>query len=212
MTHHASDAGRFLIVLTLLALGIAAYKGIGLDAIVTQPPEMWLNTDHRYLPPLEDLADIPEEMRKRNWRGQTGGSCVHASLISLLRYQGLDDMATWWRQNFDGGEYFDRLETRLDAANLRYAAASGPEGEKMLEWAMKNRLGAIIGYTDDEAFQAHALLIVDLTPTQAVLLDNNHIEQYKFVNKEEFFRIWRKSGSYMLTLVYSPSPPLPSYP
>jgi hypothetical protein len=210
MTHPYPSNIRYLIALILIAIGAAGFRAFSPVTLFRTPGEMWINVDHRALPPIEDLADVPEEMRKRNWRGQTGGSCVHASLISLLRYQGLDAMATWWQSTYDGGEYFDRLEARLDAANLRYASANGPEAEALLEWAMRNRLGAIIGYTDDGAMQAHALTIVDLTPEFAVLLDNNHVEQYEYVNRDEFFRIWRRSGSYLLTLVYSPPPPLPT--
>ena len=158
-----------------------------------------------------DLADVPAPFRKKNWRGDYGfGSCVHASTVTLLRYHGIDELASWWEITYNDGEQFNRFEKRLESAGLRYASIYGQKDLAFLEWACRNRLGAVIKYTDDDADQAHALIIVDLTPEYAVILDNNHVDQYEIVPRAHFERIWIGSGGIAVTFLYSPPPPWPA--
>ena len=44
-------------------------------------------------------VNVPAALRQSNWRGPEGqGSCVHASMISLLRWQYRLKTADHWRQ------------------------------------------------------------------------------------------------------------------
>ena len=202
---------KVMVIVVLLGLGCLIWETSSLmprgQSQEQQAADFKLST----LNELSDLADVPAPFRKQNWRGDYGfGSCVHASVVTLLQYHGLDDMADYWAATYNDGERFNRLEGRLDAVGLHYASVYGQTDLTFLEWACRNRLGSVIGYTDDQATQAHALTIVDLTPDYAVLIDNNHPLQYDYIPRAEFERIWLKSGGVALTFLYSPTPPWPA--
>ncbi len=162
------------------------------------------------------VLDLPYELRTRNWGG---GSCVHASNVNLLKHQGLVELADWWRKNYSGGEYDDRLIKRLEAANVRYAYAHGgrdadgngrDDGEEFIEWCIRTHRGAGIFYKPN-----HSINIVGLDEDYAYLLDNNYTDyperngHYERVPREEFFRRWHGYGGFAWTLVYDPAPPAP---
>lgn len=155
---------------------------------------------------VEDLADIPPELRQPNYSPHGSGSCVHAATITLLRWQGLDEMADWWYDQYHSGEYADRLIERLEYAGLRYAVAEAGDTE-FLEWATRNRFSAGIFYKP-----YHAVNLVDLTDKYAILLDNNNIGEYEYVPRETFLRKWKNQyGGFAWTIVYSPPPKTPSW-
>ncbi len=146
--------------------------------------------------------DLPLAMREANW---DTGSCVHACLVHVLRWQGQYSLANWWRQHHSGGEYAERLNARMEAAGLRYAYTDRGD-EKFLEWAMRTRRGAGVTF-----WPQHAVNLVHLDETQAALLDNNRIETIVWLSREEFIRRWRGYGGWAWTLVYEPPPPRPYY-
>ena len=163
------------------------------------------------------VLDLPYELRTRNWGG---GSCVHASNVNLLRYQGQMEMADWWRRTYSGGEYDDRLIQRLEAAGVRYAFAHGgkdanrdgrDDGEQFLEWTVRTRRGAGIFYKPN-----HSINLVGLDDKYAYLLDNNYTDypekngHYERVPREQFFRQWHSYGAFAWTLVYDPPAPNPT--
>ncbi len=152
------------------------------------------------------VMDIPPALRQSNWGG---GSCVHASTVSLLRWQGQDEMADWWREQYRGGEYLGRLVRRMEAAGLRYAYTS--EGDVgFLEWCIRTGRGAGIFYKPN-----HAINLVGLDDQYAYLLDNNYTSyperngHWERVERDTFLRRWRGYGGVAWTLVYYPPPPLP---
>jgi len=154
--------------------------------------------------------NLPPEMRTQNWGG---GSCVHASTVSLLRWQGQDQMADWWRNEYSGGEGSDRLVQRMDAAGVKYAHTGGlsVDGKRaFLKECCDKRLGAGIFYKPN-----HAINLVGMDDQYAYLLDNNattYAERnghYERVELNEFFRRWEGYGSFGWTLAYVPPPPVP---
>lgn len=151
-----------------------------------------------------DYLDLPVEMRVQNWGG---GSCVHASTVVLLKWMGQDEMAEWWRKNYSGGENSSRLAKRMEAAGLRYAYTTNADVE-FLEWSTRTRRGCGIGYYPNHAINFCGFATKDGKDV-AVLLDNNRINSYIYVEKSEFVRKWRGYGGWAWTLVYSPPPPRP---
>lgn len=146
------------------------------------------------------VVDLPPELRTTNWGG---GSCVHASTVHLLQWQGHHELAKWWRETYSGGEYSTRLHERLNQAQLQYAYTV--EGDvAFLEWALRTRRGAGITY-----FPNHAVNLVHLDQERAGLLDNNRVEQIIWIDRQEFLSRWRAYGGWAWTLVYNPPPPLP---
>ena len=145
------------------------------------------------------VMNLPSAARCRNY---AGGSCVIASTVSLLRWQGLDELAERFRRLYSGGQSSDSLHAKLDAHDLRYACTTRGD-VRFLEWAIRTRRGAGITF-----YPMHFVNLVDLTPTHAVLLDNNHTERYITLPRREFEARWRAYGGWATTLVYAPAPPV----
>lgn len=159
---------------------------------------------------IRTLADVPPELRQRNWPAARdgSGSCVNASTITILRFMGFEDHAKWWRENFEGGEWDTSHVTHLQASGLMFAFVSDePDGgEAFLEWCSRNRLPAGIFFG-----QAHAqnfLGYMDGGKT-AVVLDNNNPDVLMFYPREEFLREWHRCGGFAWSFVYKPAPPWP---
>lgn len=164
---------------------------------------------------LSDLADVPPSLRQENWMGQRWcnecntyhpkmGSCVHASIMTLLSYHGLDDWAFWWKINYGGGETASSIIEIMNGTGLPFTYTEHGE-VAFLEYATRNRLGCIIWY-----FPAHCVTLVDLTPTHAILIDNNSPGDYIPVPRVEFLDRWQNQyGGFALTLVLPPPPPAP---
>lgn len=152
------------------------------------------------------VMDLPPQLRQPNWGG---GSCVHAATVSLLRWQGQHAMAAWWRAQYTGGEYADRLMKRMEAANLRYAYTISGD-VRFLEWCIRTGRGAGIFYKPN-----HAINLVGLDADHAYLLDNNATGypesrgHWERVPRGTFESRWRDYGGLAWTLVYDPPPPLP---
>ena len=149
---------------------------------------------------LSPTVDLPAELREENW---STGSCVHASTVHLLRWQGQFELAAWWRDAYAGGEYPERLHNRLEDAGLRYAFTVDGD-EEFLAWALRTRRGAGVTF-----WPQHAVNLVHLDQNWAGLLDNNRIELIVWMPRDEFIRRWKSYGGWAWTLVYNPSPPTP---
>jgi hypothetical protein len=142
--------------------------------------------------------NLPWSARQQNWGG---GSCVHASTVMCLRWQGLDELAAWWRRTYAGGEHASGLSSKLERAGVRFAYTTSGDVE-FLEWACRTRRGCGITY-----FPNHFICLVHLDQQQAMLLDNNRIDRYLTVPRDEFLRRWQSYGGWACTPVYSPAPP-----
>ena len=142
--------------------------------------------------------DLPLSARQRNWGG---GSCVHASIVMCLRWQGLDELADWWRRTYSGGEHASGLSNKLERAGVRFAYTTRGD-VSFLEWACRTRRGCGIAYLPN-----HFICLVHLDQEKALLLDNNRIDRYLTVPRDEFLRRWQGYGGWACTPVYSPAPP-----
>lgn len=151
--------------------------------------------------------DLPPDLRTRNWGG---GSCVHASTVNLLYWQGQEEMAEWWRKTYIGGEYANRLIQRLESAGLRYAYTTKGDFE-FLKWCCRTRRGAGIFYKP-----SHSINCVGIDQQYVYLLDNNATQypeqrgHYERVPVQQFVSEWKnRYGGFAWTLVYNPPPPNP---
>jgi len=196
----------------LLALIVAA--AVAFVAASSAPPSSPA-VDLDNLPTFSDVPppyrvgpsmELPPKLREQNWGS---GSCVHASTVMLLRWQGLYELADKWRKTYEGGEYSSRLIQRMEAAGLKYAYTL--DGDvKFLEWCIQTRRGAGIFYKP-----SHAINLVGLDQNYAYLLDNNDPNRpertgsYERVPRDEFIRAWRGYGGFAWTPVYYPPALLP---
>ena len=141
--------------------------------------------------------DIPMEFRVNNY---AGGSCVFASMATLLHHQGEHEMANWLTASYRGGEYSSRLHRRLDAANLRYAFIM--DGDlAWLEKCCRLRLGAIVNWPSN-----HMVTCVGVDDKNVYLIDNNSTSRITVRSRAEFQRAWT---GWATTLVYCPPAPEP---
>jgi hypothetical protein len=152
------------------------------------------------LPPEVPAVNLPLDARQRNY---SGGSCVFASMCSALRWQNHDEIARAMRESCHGGSGQARLHASLRRLGAAFVFTSSGD-VRFLEWAARTRRGAMIFY-----FPNHAVTLVDLTASEALLLDNNRVQRYLRIPREEFVRRWRGyGGAATVPLVAPPAPPL----
>jgi len=150
-------------------------------------------------------VNVPLGLRQRNWLGSEGeGSCVHASLISVMRWQGKYELADLWRRSYGDGEYMSRLAKKLDANNVIYAYVTNGD-VNFLEWACSTRRGC--GVTVQGG--AHMVTLVHLDNEWAAILDNNDVDKFKWIPRATFIAEWKASYGWAVTVLYSPAAPLP---
>jgi len=162
-------------------------------------------------PGSEILIDVPPECRQPNWEFNEQGSCVNASVITLLRARGHDQIADWWRENHGGSETSTSILAKLDAAGIKYAVTRGGD-VGLLEYASRNRLGAVLFYTNRRRYPVgyHAVNLVDFNDSFAVLVDNNRPLEFDTIPRDQFIAEWLADSGFALVLLYPPPPPWPA--
>jgi ABC-type bacteriocin/lantibiotic exporter with double-glycine peptidase domain len=148
--------------------------------------------------------NLPMKSRQRNWvDSQNSGSCVFASMIMLFRWQGRPDLAARWRQIYAGGERWTGLEAKLRDNKVPYASTHGQNDVSFLEWAIRTRRGCIVTVMEGK----HMVVLVELTDTQAGILDNNSPEKVQWMPRDQFLKIWFAARSWSCTPMFTPPPP-----
>jgi hypothetical protein len=151
-------------------------------------------------------VNLPMALRQKNWLGpKQQGSCVHASMIMLMRWQGHLKLADWWRQNHGDGEWEEDLMRKFNSAGVRYASTENKRDVRFLEWACQTRRGCGVTCMGGR----HMVCLVHFDNQWAGILDNNRIEKIKWMPRETFLSEWYNSNSWAITPVYTPAPPLP---
>jgi hypothetical protein len=144
--------------------------------------------------------NLPVDMRMHNY---AGGSCVHASTESCLRWQHQYAWADFWRSHYSGGESAQGLAAKFDKNGLKYAYTTSGD-TAFLDWCDRTRRGAVIFY-----YTNHSINFVGHSGGYAYVLDNNREDHYITIEWNEFVRNWRGFGGFALTPVYVPPPPQP---
>lgn len=164
-----------------------------------------LNSYKKIFPKEHPIVNLPVSMRQENWQGSNGGgSCVWASTVSLLRWQGQYELAELVRREADNGEYLEELFADLNEFGIDYAGVCNGE-EWFLEWACETRRGAAIVVMGG----MHMVDLVEITEDEVCLLDNNNVEKYLWLSRTVVLNDWKNSGGYAFTPVYAPFAPLP---
>lgn len=200
---------RLFILVLLLFAGCDQTVTIDLGNWDAFTPPGIFNQDYDY-PDYEierPTVNLETVFREHNWLGpQREGSCVHATIIMLFRWQGEFEMADYWRANYSDGEYASNLAAKMDRAGIRYAYTSRKNDVAFLEWACDTRRGCGITVRGG----AHMVMLVGLNDEWACLLDNNFPEDFKWVKREILISEWKNSNSWAVTpILGSPPPPLP---
>lgn len=158
------------------------------------PP--WVET----IPPV----DLPAVLRQANYGG---GSCMHAALISVLRWQGYTELAERWRRSHGGAAGVWDLARLADRHQLDYAWTTSGDA-RFLEWCSETRRGAAIHFKPVHAC-AFFGYVVRNGVRYAVVCDNNDPDTLEYVEAERFLTQWRSYGGLALTVVGTPANPRP---
>lgn len=149
-------------------------------------------------------VNLPMRLRQDNWIGsRRQGSCVHASMIMLLNWQHRYKDAAYWRSNYENGETWDGLTSKLEARHIKWAGTYNERDVKFLEWAIRTRRGCMV----TEQGAAHMVVLVHLDKNYAGILDNNDTGRIRWMRRDTFLQEWYSSNSWALTPVYAPPPP-----
>lgn len=76
------------------------------------------------------VVNIPRSMREWNWGG---GSCVHASTVMHFRWHNAQDLATFWRKTYAGGESYSGLTNKLQRNKIPFYSVSGGRNNDVAE-------------------------------------------------------------------------------
>jgi hypothetical protein len=160
-----------------------------------------LNWDHQF----RGYADITPEFRIKNY---SGGSCVHASMATVLRWQHLESQADDWIKRYSGGESSQGLISKANANGIRvaYTLKADPT---FLQWCSDTDRGAVIFYYANHCVTFAGYKKINNIDV-AVLIDNNTINKTNQIPKDQFLKNWKAYGGFALTPVYSPTPPGPT--
>jgi len=168
------------------------------------PPLQFVNTASDEIP----WMNLPRALREWNWGS---GSCVHASTVMVLRWQGQHELAAKWRRKYSGGETAGGLRYKLDNEGVQYATVKFRGDEAFLDYCSETRRGAVIFY-----YPSHSICFCGFANRDgqqvAMLLDNNRIDRFIEVPRADFIRHWNGYGGFALTTLFDPPPRLPYDP
>lgn len=150
-------------------------------------------------------AAVPAGVAQRNWSDRTGyGSCAWASLITILRWQGRDDMAVQMGSRFNGGATWQKLVSASESLGMRYIYTDSGD-PRLLEWASDSNRGGVIFYKPQ-----HAVAFLGFSGNDAIIIDPNTPRVRERIPKQTFLRNWRsRYQGFFLTPVYPPGTPHP---
>jgi hypothetical protein len=149
-------------------------------------------------------VNVPPSLRQVNWVSHISreGSCTHASVINLFRWQGRINTASYWRSQYSGGETPSSLEAKLRAEGIRFASTTNDV--RFLEWACNTRRGCGVMVNGGK----HMVALVHLDSINAGILDPNDPQNIIYVPREQFISEWLNSSGYAVAVVYTPAPPI----
>ena len=163
------------------------------------------NAGNRVVKKERPVVNVPLALRQSNWLGSNReGSCVHASMISLFRWQGRYRTADYWRKTYGNGEWPEDMAAKFDREGIRYGYVENGD-VRFLEWACRTRRGCGITVMGG----AHMVALVHLDDRWAALLDNNNVSKFIWVPRETLIAEWKASYGWAVTPIYTPAAPLP---
>ncbi len=146
--------------------------------------------------PIDVIHPVRNYMSGPRWH--QNGSCLHAAVQDLLRWQGLDATADYWRAHFGGPADLEDVMRIADSLGLKHAETDAGD-EQFLAYCTAHRLGAAIYWEVDRPGD-HAIVFCGFDRDEAVLLGTNRPETTR-MPKSEFLRCWRDCGGGAFTIL-----------
>jgi len=154
-------------------------------------------------------ANLPAALHQRNWTGRLNqGSCVHASVVNLLRWLNEYDLGERWRTTYSDGEYDSRLEERLTAVPIDFISTRNAD-PRFLDWCSRNRYACLLWWKPSHCC-AFMGWVSDSQGNQfAAILDNNYPGKFQYTPREQFVRLWSGYGGYACCILGTPASSIP---
>lgn len=154
--------------------------------------------------PEVPVANLPVSLHERNWVDSRGsGSCVHASTLFVMRWQGQYRAADWWRKRYSGGETAKSITDYYEANNMKFACTLNGD-PAFLVWATQTRRAAIVWWKPSHCCAFVGISVID-GKEYAIIQDNNRPGTFEKTPLDEFIRQWRDYGGFACTLLLAPS-------
>lgn len=178
---------------------------------------------------VEVLTDIPVELRKQNIASKGLGCCVFRSLDHSAKYsqtEALYDFPEWMvRKGIEGGGYPSKVDDLIkkivsdrNADTVHYIQHTGGD-EKFLDEAIKTGRPIAVTYAGQDPRYGlktgidHMVNLVYLDEYSACILDNNFIDKYLWMPRDEFLKRWKdRGGGWAVILLDPPAPQPPMNP
>lgn len=160
--------------------------------------------ENRFLSRERELAEIPYEWRQENWGT---GSCVHATSITLLNWQGEYEAAAEWKRLYSGGEATAQSPhtNKMDHLGLKYVVTNDGD-EDFIQWALESRRGCGVACP-----RGHCVAWVGLTEHDGqrwiTVLDNNHVDTPHEEEYSTLLRKWQNHGGHAFAFTGGKVPP-----
>ena len=206
MHQHNPNAKQAVALVGILAL-VLVFVTIA-DPAPTAPP-----CEDEKQCPYPEQPPVAPPVSERTWN-YAGGSCMHASLITLLRWQGREKAADYWRSNYYGSAGVHKLAGIAERLNLDYAITNNGS-TRFMQWASDTGRGAAIHWHRgipnwrSPRIGGHAVTFCGYFNGNALLIDNNSPRKYIRISKQQFIQEWRSYGGYAMTVVYDRPAPKP---
>jgi len=159
--------------------------------------------------PEYPTVNLPKSLRQQNWLGSANeGSCVYATMVMALRWQGRHDLAAKMK-GYGNGSWSERLTADFTREGIRFAETETGD-VKFLEWACRTRRGCGITWGYNGRASGHMLLLVHLDDKYAAILDNNFPTKITWYKREALLNFWKSGSGWAVTpSVGPPAAPLP---
>jgi hypothetical protein len=155
-------------------------------------------------PPAESpVANLPKELHVRNWVDRGGsGSCVHASTLFVLNWQGEYERAKQWRKTYAGGETAQSITNYYKRSGMPFACTLNGD-PAFLVWVTETRRAAIVWWKPSHCCAFVGISVID-GKEYAIIQDNNRPGTFEKTPLDVFIRQWRGYGGFACTLLLSP--------
>lgn len=161
------------------------------------------------------VVDVPVSMRVENWTGRsnygnTGGSCVHASVINTFRSAGRFDLEREWFANrnrgYAGPETGRGIMNKLRDHNVSFAWTENAD-ESLMVWSTDTRRQGVVFYYPNHCVNFQEFTTLADGREVAILMDNNFPDPYIVIDKDLFLRSWRYYGGVGIVPSLTPTTP-----
>ncbi len=178
---------RLILFIALIAGSTGCVEHV---TVVPLPPQ------RPHVPP----AALPVELRQENWLGKKRqGSCVYASTVMMLREHNILDIADRVRAKYGDGSWETKITGELRAEGFQVSQTRNAD-PAFFDYCSANNKGAIIWFKPSHCCY-FAGWVKHGGKKYAVIIDNNHIEEYELVEAERFLRLCRSYGGFGCTIV-----------